>query len=113
MILARETGSSLEDAQKRIWLVDSQGLVTSSRPDYSSLAHHKLPYAHSSPLASESADLLSAVKAVKPTALIGVSAQGGAFTEAVVKEMASISKNPLIFALSNPTSKVHRKIINS
>jgi len=96
----------LAEAQKRIWLVDSQGLVTSSRSDFNSLAHHKLPYAHKSPLSTESSDLLSAVKAVKPTALIGVSAQGGAFTEEVVKEMGVISKNPLIFALSNPTSKV-------
>lgn len=49
--------------------------------------------------------LLEAVKLIKPTALIGVSAQGGAFNEQVCAEMVKNDKNPLIYALSNPTSK--------
>jgi malate dehydrogenase (oxaloacetate-decarboxylating)(NADP+) len=92
-------GLSLEAARRRCWLVDSQGLVIASR---NSLAPHKQPFAHEHvPVV----DLLGAVRAVRPTALIGVAAVGGAFTEGVLGEMARINERPLIFALSNPTSK--------
>ncbi len=99
-----DTGLSLDDARKKIWLVDSRGLITSAR-DVSKLEHHKLPYAHSLEGASDAVSLLEAVRLLKPTALIGVSAQGGSFTEEVIREMAKLNKNPLVFALSNPTSK--------
>jgi malate dehydrogenase (oxaloacetate-decarboxylating)(NADP+) len=92
-------GLSLEAARRRCWLVDSQGLVTASRD---SLAPHKRPFAHEH---APVTDLLAAVRAVRPTALIGVAAVGGAFTESVLAEMARINERPLIFALSNPTSK--------
>ena len=92
-------GLSLAEARRRCWLVDSQGLVTSSRE---SLASHKRPFAHEHVPVP---DLLGAVRAVRPTALIGVAAVGGAFTGSVLAEMASINARPLIFALSNPTSK--------
>jgi len=92
-------GLSPAAARRRCWLVDSQGLVTAAR---ASLAHHKQPFAHEH---APVQDLLSAVRAVRPTALIGVAAVGGAFTESVLAEMAQINERPLIFALSNPTSK--------
>ncbi len=50
-------------------------------------------------------DLLAAVEALKPTALIGVSGTPSAFTEPVVRAMGRINTRPVIFALSNPTSK--------
>jgi malate dehydrogenase (oxaloacetate-decarboxylating)(NADP+) len=104
--IAMETGCSIEEARTKIWLVDSKGLITSSR-DLAKLEHHKLPFAHcTGPIEAVSSDpLFNAVNHIKPTALIGVSAQGGAFTQAIVEEMCKYSEHPVIFALSNPTSK--------
>ncbi len=102
-----KTGCTIEEARSKTWLVDSRGLVTSAR-DASKLEHHKVPFAHAPPageLVSTGDVLLNAVRIIKPTALIGVSAQGGAFTESVLAEMTRLNKHPLIFALSNPTSK--------
>src|SRR4030095_7874580 len=66
------------------------------------LAAHKQPYAHEH---AAVVSLLDAVKALRPSAIIGVAAVGGAFTEDVVRTMASLNKRPIVFALSNPTSK--------
>jgi len=92
-------GLSKAEARRRCWLFDSKGLVTAQRTD---LAEHKRPYAHEH---AGAATLLDAVKALKPTAIIGVAAVGGAFTEDVVRRMAAQNKRPIVFALSNPTSK--------
>ncbi len=86
-------------ARNRNWLVDSRGLVVKSRKD---LAHHKLAYAHEH---KEVVGLLDAVRALKPTAIIGVSAVGGTFTQEVLEEMAKLNERPIVFALSNPTSQ--------
>jgi malate dehydrogenase (oxaloacetate-decarboxylating)(NADP+) len=92
-------GLTKTQARGRCWLFDSQGLVVSQRSD---LAEHKRPYAHDhAPVGT----LLDAVKALRPTAIIGVAAVGGAFTEDVVRTMALLNKRPIVFALSNPTSK--------
>ena len=92
-------GISLEAARGRCWFVDSQGLVVQGR---AGLASHKLPFAHPhAPLAG----LLDAIEAVRPTAILGLSAQPGAFSEAVLRAMARINERPIVFALSNPTSK--------
>jgi malate dehydrogenase (oxaloacetate-decarboxylating)(NADP+) len=92
-------GVAEAEARKRCWLFDSRGLVVKSRTE---LAHHKLAYAHDHP---QVATLLDAVKAVKPTAIIGVAAVGGAFTQEVVGAMTALNARPIVFALSNPTSK--------
>lgn len=101
--IVKETGCTRAEARERIHLVDSKGLVTSSRPTTElkeRYAHHvALDDATNPPLS-----LLDAVKAIKPTALVGVSGQGGAFTEEIVKEMAKNAEHPLIMALSNPTA---------
>jgi malate dehydrogenase (oxaloacetate-decarboxylating)(NADP+) len=92
-------GLAPEAARRRCWLVDSKGLVVRSRTD---LADQKRPYAHEhAPIDN----LLEAVKALKPTAIVGVAAVGGAFTEAVLGEMARLNERPIVFGLSNPTSK--------
>lgn len=100
--------------RQRVWLIDSKGLITKDRVDAGEkMAHHKLPFAHPASLlkSAEGADgMLASVNRVRPTALLGVSAQGGAFTKEVCERMMTISKednkkNPIIFALSNPTHK--------
>jgi len=87
------------EARRRCWLFDSHGLVVRQRID---LAAHKQPYAHDHPPV---ATLLAAVDDLRPTALIGVAAVANAFTDAIVRAMASFNERPIIFALSNPTSK--------
>ena len=94
-----EEGLSLSEAHANCWFVDSKGLVVKSRSD---LVGHKKPYAHDFPFHQ---DLFSAVEALKPTAIIGVSGQPGTFTPEVIQAMGGINERPIIFALSNPTSK--------
>ncbi len=92
-------GLSESEARQRCWFVDSSGLVVAGRDR---LTPHKAHFAHAHPPV---ADLLSAVKALKPTALVGVSGQGRSFTPEILAEMARLNEKPVIFALSNPTSK--------
>lgn len=94
-----DEGLAEAEARQRCWFVDSKGLVVKGRGD---LADHKRPYAHDHEFIP---DFLSAVKALKPTAIIGVSGQSGAFTQPVVEAMAEFNERPIVFALSNPTSK--------
>jgi malate dehydrogenase (oxaloacetate-decarboxylating)(NADP+) len=87
------------EARLRVWLVDSRGLVVKNR---SALNEHKLRYAHDhAPVDG----FLAAIQTLKPSAIIGVAAVGGTFTPDVLRTMAEINKRPIIFALSNPTSK--------
>lgn len=92
-------GLGTQEALRTCWLIDSQGLVVRGR---NHLAHHKLAYAHDHPPV---ADFLSAIRTLKPTAIIGVAAVGSAFTREVLEEMARINEQPIVFALSNPTSQ--------
>lgn len=94
-----EEGASKAEAKRKIWLCDSKGLVVSSREDLSS---HKRAYAQEGP---QLRGLEEIVEFLKPLGLIGASAQGGAFNEAICNKMAQINERPIIFALSNPTSK--------
>ena len=101
LILAAMTdqGATPQKARERCWLFDSHGLVVRSR---SELAEQKRPYAHEhAPVAS----FPEAVRTLKPTTIIGVAAVGGTFTEEVLSDMARINRQPIVFALSNPTSK--------
>eukprot|EP00271_Cylindrocystis_brebissonii_P015062 TRINITY_DN36_c0_g1_i2.p1 TRINITY_DN36_c0_g1~~TRINITY_DN36_c0_g1_i2.p1 ORF type:complete len:661 (+),score=139.93 TRINITY_DN36_c0_g1_i2:118-2100(+) len=99
-ITKEETSISLEQAREKIWLCDSKGLVTKAR--YESLQHNKRPFAKEH---EAKTDLLSAIKALKPVAIIGTTAQPRVFTKECVEEMTKINKRPIIFALSNPTSR--------
>ncbi|GMQ03487.1 hypothetical protein CsSME_00049269 [Camellia sinensis var. sinensis] len=98
--ISKKTSTPVEETRKKIWLVDSKGLVVSSRVE--SLQHFKQPWAHDHEPVKE---LLDAVKAIKPTVLIGTSGVGKTFTKEVIEAMASFNKKPVILALSNPTSQ--------
>jgi malate dehydrogenase (oxaloacetate-decarboxylating) len=100
-------GISEGHARARIWLVDSHGLVHDGRP---SLESSKAPYARAAHElgvwnAAGPIGLEDVVRRVHPTVLIGTSAQPGAFTERIVREMAAGVDRPIIFPLSNPTSR--------
>ena len=95
----KENGLSDVQARARVWFVDSKGLVVKSRTD---LGEHKRRYAHEHNFI---ADHLSVLDDLRPTAIIGVSGQAGMFTPAILKRMAQLNERPMIFALSNPTSK--------
>jgi malate dehydrogenase (oxaloacetate-decarboxylating)(NADP+) len=100
MVAAMEhRGLTKAEARRRCWFVDSQGLVVQSR---TKLAEHKLPFAHEHPACP---DLATAVETLKPNILIGVSGMPGSFTQPIVEAMARHNKRPVVFALSNPTSK--------
>jgi len=87
------------EARSRNWLLDSRGLVVKDRAE---LAEHKRAYAHEhAPID----DFLTAIRTLKPSAIIGVAATGGTFTREVLQAMAQLNERPIVFALSNPTSK--------
>ena len=105
--MARE-GLTKEDAAKRFWCVDRQGLLTTEMAGH--LCDYQAAYARS---AAETkgwhhdgngggVSLAEVVHRVRPTMLIGASTVSGSFTEAIVKEMATHAERPIIFALSNP-----------
>jgi malate dehydrogenase (oxaloacetate-decarboxylating)(NADP+) len=94
-----EEGIPVEQARAQCWFVDTQGLLTSQRE---TIADHKQRYARDLPPVE---DFLDAVKTLRPTVILGLSGQPGSFPKEVIEAMAEINKHPVIFALSNPTSK--------
>uniref|UniRef100_A0A915Q7N5 Malic enzyme n=1 Tax=Setaria digitata TaxID=48799 RepID=A0A915Q7N5_9BILA len=92
-------GLSANDAYSRIFLINSKGLITINSPVIKP-EHEK--YAKEMPHIK---DLLEIIQKIKPTGIIGVSTVQGAFNEPVIREMAQLNERPIIFALSNPTSK--------
>jgi malate dehydrogenase (oxaloacetate-decarboxylating)(NADP+) len=90
-------GLSRDEAYRRIWLVDADGLVTADRKD---LDDWLAPFAQArAPL-----DLNGAIDALRPHALIGATGVAGTFTPEAVQRMAAINERPVVFALSNPTA---------
>ena len=92
-------GTDPAQARRCCWLFDSKGLVVAGRGE---LAEHKRPYAHDH---AAQADFLGAIGALEPTAIIGVAATAGTFTKDVIEAMSRLNVRPIVFALSNPTSK--------
>ena len=93
-----DEGMDVEEARRRLWFVDIKGLVVKGRAD---LMEHNLPYAHEHP----PVDFLGALDAIRPDILIGATGSPGAFTKEAIERMTRINERPVIFALSNPTSK--------
>ena len=91
-------GLSQDEALSRLWFVDINGLVVEGRDD---LQPHNMPYAHK----EEQLGFLAAIRKIKPQVLIGATGAPGTFTQDVVRVMAEQNERPIIFALSNPTSR--------
>ena len=104
-----EGGLSVEEARRRIWTVDTKGLVLNDRPgleDFKAEFARPVDEVASWKVSDRSKiSLEDVVMNVKPTILIGVSATPGTFSESVVRLMAKTNERPMIFPLSNPTSK--------
>jgi len=96
-----EAGLTLQEAQAKVHMVDINGLLEASRTD---LVDFQRPYAHPhAPMKPQ--DFAKAIEEFRPTTIIGVSTQGGAFTQEVVEAMARVNERPIILALSNPTER--------
>lgn len=109
-------GCSSQDAKGKLWLIDIGGLVHTGRGDVEEISR---PFAQpveriiNWPVADrDHVALADVVKHLRPTALIGTAAQPGAFTRDVVEEMARHVARPIIFPLSNPTSRSEAKPVD-
>ncbi|GAA1689681.1 NAD-dependent malic enzyme [Nonomuraea maheshkhaliensis] len=100
-------GASAQEAKDNVWLIDKQGLVTDDMPD---LPDYQQPYSRRKDEVADWADgridLLTTIRHVKPTILIGTSTVAGAFTREVVEALAAGVERPILLPLSNPTSRV-------
>jgi len=93
-----QAGLDEKSARERLWFVDQSGLLVKSRDD---LGPHNIPYAHDVP----GVPFEEAVRQIRPHVLIGATGAPGVFTENIIRLLAQINERPVIFALSNPTSR--------
>jgi len=105
----QDAGLKDKEAGRRFFLVDRDGLLVEGM---NGIASFQQPFLQEKSATEgwtldhpDKIGLLDVVRNVKPTVLIGVSGQGGAFSEPVVRAMAECNKRPVIFPLSNPTSR--------
>lgn len=105
------SGLTEAEARRKFWSLDSKGLVYIGRA--AEINSVKAQWAHKADEVTGwqrdghgQIDLLETVRRVKPTVLIGVSAQPGAFTREVIQTMAASTPRPIVLPLSNPTSKI-------
>lgn len=94
-----EHGVDEQTAYQRVWFVDLKGLLVASRSH--ELLPHNLPYAHD----HAPAGFLEAIDGIKPDVLIGATGAPGTFTQDVIRRMAEHHRQPVVFALSNPTAR--------
>ena len=96
-------GMTEDEARACFYLVDTKGLVTADRGD--KLAEHKVYFARTDNNGQQFKTLEEVIDHVKPTILMGLSTMGGVFTPEILKKMAEWNTHPIIFPLSNPSSK--------
>jgi malate dehydrogenase (oxaloacetate-decarboxylating)(NADP+) len=96
-------GLTEDEARKCFWLVDSKGMVTNDREG--ELADHKRYFSRDDNNGEQYKTLEEVVDYVKPTILMGLSTIGGAFTPQILEKMAAMNDRPVVFPLSNPSSK--------
>ncbi|XP_069034647.1 NAD-dependent malic enzyme, mitochondrial [Embiotoca jacksoni] len=96
-----ETGMTHTEARQKIWMYDKHGLLVKGRPQDTDT--NQEAFVHDSP--GDVQSFLDAVNTIKPTAIIGVAGAGPLFTHDVIKAIGSFNERPIIFALSNPTTK--------
>lgn len=96
-------GLTEDQARRCFWLVDSRGLITDDRGD--ELAEHKKYFSRTDNNGKQYKSLEDVVEHVKPTILMGLSTVGGAFTPRILNRMAEFNERPIVFPLSNPSSK--------
>jgi malate dehydrogenase (oxaloacetate-decarboxylating)(NADP+) len=99
----KKEGLTEEEARQKFWFVDSNGLVTSDRGD--KLADHKVYFARNDNYGRQYQSLSRLIDYVQPTILMGLSTIGGAFDKNILQKMAKLNDRPIIFPLSNPSSK--------
>ncbi|KAI5121722.1 hypothetical protein M0805_002115 [Coniferiporia weirii] len=92
-------GMSKEEARRRVWFVDSQGLIYDGRGP---MAEHKRYFSRNDYTGPPMKNLLDIIEHVRPTALLGLSTINGAFNKEVVEAMSGLNARPIIFPLSNP-----------
>src|SRR4029077_6365810 len=104
-----QDGLTEAEARARFWLVDKDGLLHSGRKD---LTAEQRVYAQPADRVADwprtshgTIGLAEVIGQIEATILIGLSTVGGAFTEAIVREMARKVERPVIFPLSNPTTR--------
>jgi malate dehydrogenase (oxaloacetate-decarboxylating) len=97
-----DEGLTPDEARRRFWVVDIDGLLTKGRPG---LSDAQEVYAREDAADLADAALADVVRAVRPSALIGLSTARGAFTEEVVRSMAAHVDRPIVLPLSNPTNR--------
>jgi malate dehydrogenase (oxaloacetate-decarboxylating) len=96
-------GASPDQATAQVWLVDKQGLLTS---DMAGLRDFQQPYARDPAEIKGGTSLLQTIKHAAPTILLGTSTAHGAFTREVIEAMSAAADRPIIFPISNPTSRI-------
>ena len=94
-------GLAPKEAARRFYLIDKDGLLIEGMPD---VAPFQAQFLQSREAAGGGRSLMDVINGARPTVLIGVSGQRGAFSEAVVRAMAAQHVRPIIFPLSNPVS---------
>jgi malate dehydrogenase (oxaloacetate-decarboxylating) len=105
----KEGGLSGEQARKRFYAINRYGLLVEGgkdiQPGQQPFVRQNSDVAGWTLSGTNEIQLLDVIRNAKPTVLVGVSGQPGAFTEDVVREMAKYTDRPIIFPLSNPTSR--------